>query len=125
MEVQTTELGRKVLGAAIEVHSDLGPGLLESIYERCMAEELKACGICFEEQVAVPIRYRSAVLDCAYRVDFVVNGELLLELKAVERTLPIHDAQILTYLKLMKLRQGFLLNFNVRRMKDGIKSFLL
>jgi GxxExxY protein len=125
MEVHTTPLGRAVIGCAIEVHSVLGPGLLESTYERGTAQEFRICGLSFEEQVAVPVLYKGMNLDCGYRIDFVVEGELVLELKAVERIIPVHQAQMLTYLKLMKLRQGFLINFNVPRLVDGVKSFLL
>ena len=125
MEVHTTPLGRAVIGCAIEVHKALGPGLLESIYERGTAQEFRVCGLSFEEQVAVPVYYKGTNLDCGYRIDFVVEGELVVELKAVERLIPIHQAQMLTYLKLMQLRQGFLINFNVQRLVDGVKSFLL
>ena len=125
MKVYRTELGHKVIGCAIEVHKRLGPGLLESVYEYCLEEELKAAAVGFERQVAVPVQYRNANLGCAYRIDFIVEGVLLVELKAVDRPLPVHDAQVLTYMKLMKLRQGLLINFKVKLLKHGIKSFLL
>jgi len=125
VEVHTTPLGRTVIGCAIEVHSALGPGLLESVYERGLAREFQARGLSFQEQVAVPICYKGLNLDCGYRVDFVVERELIVELKSVERLIPVHQAQMLTYLKLMHLRQGFLINFNVGRLVDGVKSFLL
>jgi len=125
MELYTTPLGRTVIGCAIEVHKALGPGLLESVYESGVAHEFRICGLGFEEQAAVPICYKGKNLGCGYRIDFVVEGELVVELKSVERIIPIHHAQMLTYLKLMQLRQGFLINFNVQRLVDGVKSFLL
>jgi GxxExxY protein len=125
MELRTTELGRKVIGCAIEVHSALGPGLLESAYERCLAQEFRATGLSFIRQVPLPISYKGVALDCGYRVDFLVEREVIVELKTVERILPIHQAQALTYLRLLHVRQAFLMNFNVQRMVDGIKSLLL
>ena len=125
MELYTTPLGRTVIGCAIEVHKVLGPGLLESVYERGVAQEFRTFGLRFEEQAAVPICYKGTNLDCGYRIDFVVEGELVVELRSVERIIPIHHAQMLTYLQLMQLRQGFLINFNVQRLVDGVKSFLL
>jgi GxxExxY protein len=125
MELHTSPLGRIVIGCAIEVHTALGPGLLESIYQRCLAREFRLRGIQFQEQVAVPVRYKGENLECGYRVDFVVAEELLVELKAVEHSIPVYQAQMLTYLKLLQLRQGFLINFNVPRLSSGVKSFLL
>jgi len=125
MTVHRTNLGRRVLGCAIEVHTALGPGLLESAYEQCLAHEFAAKGLRFGRQVAVPVSYRGCQLDCGYRIDFVVEDELLVELKTVERVLPIHHAQVLTYLRLLHVHQGFLINFNVRRLVDGVKSFLV
>jgi len=124
MEVHTTPLGRQVLGCAIEVHAALGPGLLESMYQRCLAREFELNSLSFRQQVPLPIAYKGILVGLGYRVDFLVQGELLLELKTVERVLPIHDAQILTYLRLLGLRQGFLINFNSRRLMDGVKSYL-
>lgn len=113
-----------VIGCAIEVHRRLGPGLLESTYEACLARELNLANIPHQRQVALPVNYRGISVDCAYRIDLLVAGKLLLELKSVESVLPIHEAQIITYLKLADLRQGLLINFNVRLLKNGIKSFL-
>ena len=124
MDVHTTPLGRQVIGCAIEVHAALGPGLLESMYQRCLAREFELNRVCFREQVPLPISYKGIDVGLGYRVDFVVEGELLLELKTVERVLPIHDAQVLTYLRLLGLHQGFLINFNARRLVDGVKSIL-
>ncbi len=118
-------LTAKIIGLAIEVHRGLGPGLLESAYEECLCYELKAHDIPFERQVPLPITYKSVRLECGYRMDVVVDGSVVIELKTVERLLPVHDAQILTYLKLSGLRVGLLLNFNAPVLKDGIKRLVL
>lgn len=120
----TTPLAGQVIGAAIAVHRALGPGLLESVYARCLALELTHLGIPFLEQVAVPLVYRDVPIVCGYRADFLVAGELLVELKAAEYLLPIHSAQVLTYLRLLDLRKGLLINFNVVRLVEGIKSIV-
>ena len=125
MDVYTTPLGRKVIGCAIEVHRALGPGLFESAYEPCLAHELTLCGIAFARQMPLPVVYRGVHLDCGYRADFLIEGALLVELKAVDRILPIHQAQILTYVKLLGVPQGLLINFNVPRLVDGLQSFLV
>ena len=104
-----------LVGAAIEVHRQLGPGLLESAYEACLCRELLVCGIDFERQVLVPLHYRGLVVDCGYRLDLVVAGLVVVEVKSVAKVLPIHRAQVLTYLKLLKLNLGFIINFNVDR----------
>jgi GxxExxY protein len=122
---RSSPLVREVIGAAIDVHRAIGPGLLESAYEHCFTYELAERGIEFRRQVAVPVVYKGVRLDCGYRVDLLIGGEILVEIKSVEHTLPIHEAQILTYLKLLKLRQGLLINFNVRRLTDGLRNFLL
>jgi GxxExxY protein len=118
-------LTEKVIGCAINVHRALGPGLLESAYRRCFSYELTTQGIAFKSEVAVPIVYRGTRIECGYRADIVVSEKLLLELKAVDVVLPIHHAQVITYLKLMRLRQGLLLNFNSKRLVDGLESFLI
>jgi len=125
MRIYRSQLCQRVIGCSMQVHRRLGPGLLESVYEECVDQEFRAAGLHFARQVPVPVHYKGAILGCAYRVDFVVEGSLILELKAVERCLPIHEAQVLTYLKLMKVRQALLINFNVKLLKHGIKSFLL
>jgi GxxExxY protein len=117
-------LTHEVIGAAIEVHKALGPGLLESAYEACLCQELKLRQIPFERQVPLGLNYKGIMLDDVYRMDVVVDGKLVLELKAVERLDPIHDAQILTYLRLSKIRLGLLINFNVPVLKSGIKRFV-
>jgi GxxExxY protein len=114
----------QVIGCAIEVHKTLGPGLLESAYEACLCRELEIQNVPFRRQVPLTFEYKGLTIDCAYRMDIVVADSLLLELKSVDQIHPIHEAQIISYLKLSKLEQGLLINFNVRLLKDGIKSFL-
>ena len=120
-------LSRHVLGCAIEVHKHLGPGLLESAYQACLAYELAQLGIPFHKEEDLRIIYKDEVhIDCGYRMDFVVDGKLVVELKSVDKFAPIHEAQILTYMKLSGMPIGLLLNFNVLRLKDGgIKRFVL
>jgi GxxExxY protein len=118
-------LSNKVIGCAIEVHRQLSPGLLESAYQRCLEYELGLNGIAFTSQQAMPSLYKEVDLDCGYRVDLLVEERLLLELKAVERVLAVHEAQILTYMKLAKVTSGLLINFNVPRLKEGIRRFVL
>ncbi len=118
-------LSRKIIGAAIEVHKILGPGLLESAYQECLARELSLQGLAFEKEKPIPLGYKGLNLDCGYRVDFLVENLVVVELKAVEKLLPIHQAQVLTYLKLLNLKLGILLNFNVPMLKEGIKRIAL
>ena len=118
-------LSREIIGAAIEVHKSLGPGLLESAYESCLCQELKLSGIPFEHQVPLGLEYKSVRLEDVYRMDIIVNGMVLLELKSVERLEPIHDAQLLTYLRLSHIWLGLLINFNIPVLKQGIKRFVL
>ena len=117
----TTEL---VIGSCIEVHRALGPGLLESAYERCVAHELALRGLRFARQVPMPLSYKDVELDCGYRLDFVVDGRVIVELKAVEELSPIHVAQVITYLRLSQIDVGLLINFNVRTLKDGIRRLV-
>ena len=112
---------RQIIAAAMKVHTLLGPGLLESAYEECLAYELTKAGLHFERQRALPVRYKEVQLDCGYRLDFVVEGVLILEVKAVTERHPIHEAQLLTYLKLDKKSLGLLINFNVPMLKQGVK----
>ena len=114
------QLSSKVVGAAIEVHKELGPGLLESTYEECLCHELGIRGLRFDRQVILPIKYKGQELDCGYRIDVFVEQSIILELKAVDTVLPIHKAQLLTYLKLSNIQLGLMLNFNVPLMRDGI-----
>ncbi len=118
-------LTEQILGAAIEVHKALGPGLLESAYEECLCHELRQRRLSFERQVSLPVKYKGIQLDCGYRLDVVVEGAVILELKAVERLLPIHEAQLLTYLRLSRKKVGLLLNFNVKVLKDGVMRRVL
>ena len=115
------DLTGKVIGAAIEVHSALGPGLLESVYEECLCHELGLQRIPYERQKELPVEYKGVKLDCGYRLDIVVSEKLIIELKSVENIQPIHEAQLLTYLKLTGIKIGLLINFNVPLLKDGIK----
>ena len=114
------KLSSKIIGAAIEVHQILGPGLLESAYEECLCKEFSLRDISYERQKPLPLEYKGDKLDCGYRLDVVVENGIILELKACEKIEPIHKAQLLTYLKLSKLSLGLLLNFNVPLMRDGI-----
>lgn len=109
-----------IIGSAIEVHRALGPGLLESAYESCLARELALRDVPFERQVHIQICYKGSNLDCGYRLDLVVDERIIVELKCVETILPVHEAQLLTYLRMTGKRIGLLLNFNVRVLKDGI-----
>ena len=119
-----SDITEAVIGAAIAVHRALGPGLLESTYEACLVYELTELGVALERQKALPVQYRSVWIDCGYRIDLLVGNEVIVELKAVERILPVHEAQILTYLRLSGHAVGLLLNFNVPLMKDGIRRFV-
>jgi GxxExxY protein len=125
MGLEFDELSKRVIGAALEVHRTLGPGLLESTYEQCMAHELSLAGIEFKIQPPLPVDYKGIKLDCGYRIDLLIEGTLIVELKSVAELLPIHQAQILTYMKLAKIPIGLLINFNVTRLRDGLKRFVL
>jgi len=115
---------RRIIGAAIEVHRHLGPGLLESAYQTCLAFELRQLGYKVEEQKPLPVIYKDVKLDCGYRLDLVVEDAVIAEIKAVERLMPIHDAQLLSYLRLSKRRVGLLINFHVQMLKDGLKRIV-
>jgi GxxExxY protein len=119
------ELSRRVIGCAIEVHRNLGPGLLESTYRQCPAYELSNGEVPFQMQVPLPVRYKEILLDCGYRIDLLVRSELIVEVKSVEALLPIHQAQILTYMRLANAPLGLLINFNVTKLQNGIKRFVL
>jgi GxxExxY protein len=118
------ELSEKVIGACIEIHRHLGPGLLESAYEECLCHELSLAGVKFERQKTLPVSYKSVKLDCGYRLDVVLEGSLIVELKTVDQLLPIHEAQLLTYLKLSGISLGLLINFNVPTLKQGLKRIV-
>jgi len=115
------ELTEVSIGAAMEVHRALGPGLLESTYEMCLCRELSLREILFERQVPIPVEYKGVKLDCGYRADIIIDGTILLEIKAIDSLLPVHDAQLLTYLRLGRWKIGLLINFNVTVLKDGIR----
>jgi len=114
------ELTEAVIGACIEVHRALGPGLLESAYEKCLCHELSLQNIPFVCQPSLPVSYKGMVLDCGYRADVLIDGRLIVEIKAVEKVLPIHEAQLQTYLRVGGWEVGLLINFNVKVLKDGI-----
>ena len=118
--INMNQLSSKIIGAAIEVHKTLGPGLLESAYEECLCHELSIQGLLFEKQKPLSIDYKGKKLDCGYRLDIVVEKAVIIELKSCEKIEPIHKAQLLTYLKLSGLNLGLVLNFNVPLMRDGI-----
>jgi GxxExxY protein len=119
--VENDPLTERIIGLAIDIHRQLGPGLLESAYEECLAFELQQAGIAFERQISVPVVYKSIRLDCAYRLDLKVENKLIVEIKSVERLMPIHEAQLITYLRLTGLPVGLLLNFNTNVLKNGIR----
>ncbi len=119
--MELNELSEKIIGCAIKVHRTLGPGLLESAYEVCLVHELRKAGLKVERQVSLPIIYEGIQLDAGYQLDVIVEDKIILELKAVENLLPIHEAQLLTYLKLANKKLGLLINFNVTLLKNGIK----
>ena len=118
------ELSNKIIGSAIEVHRHLGPGLLESSYEACLCRELDICGLSFERQKPLGLVYKGTKVDCVYKLDVVVDGLVILELKSVDQIVPIYEAQLLTYLKLTDIKLGILINFNVAVLKDGIKRIV-
>jgi GxxExxY protein len=118
-------LTEAIIGAAIEVHRELGPGLLESAYSECLAHELTLAGRRFRREVQVPVQYKGLALECGYKVDFLVQDEVVVELKAVESLLGVHEAQVLTYMRLLGLPTGLLINFHVPALKQGIRRFRL
>jgi GxxExxY protein len=122
---QIEQIGHHVVGSAIRVHRELGPGLLESTYQACLVSELRETGYWVDTEVVLPIEYKGRYVEAGYRIDLIVDKKVVVENKAVERLLPIHTAQILTYLKLSGVRLGFLLNWNVKLMKRGIHRFVV
>jgi GxxExxY protein len=117
-------LTEKIIGFAIEVHRHLGPGLLESAYEECLCYELSQAGFLLARQVPLPVVYKSVRLDCGYRLDVVVENRVIVELKSVDRLMPIHEAQVITYLKLSGIPTGLLLNFNTAVLREGIRRLM-
>jgi len=118
-------LTSQIIKSAMEVHNQLGPGLLESAYEECLTYELRQDGLKAETQIPVPLVYKDIQLDCGYRIDILVDDTIIVELKSVDTILPVHEAQILTYLKLAHKEVGLLINFNVKHLKEGIKRFVM
>jgi GxxExxY protein len=118
-------LSNRVIGCAIEVHRQLGPGLLESVYRCCLAHELHAAGLTFETEKPVPVRYKGVDLDCGFRIDVLVENALIVELKSVDVLLGVHEAQVLTYLRLANVSTGLLVNFNSKVLRSGIRRFVL
>jgi GxxExxY protein len=123
--METDFLTQKVIGCAIEVHKELGPGLLESSYECCLMYELAKEGILAENQVVLPINYKGVLIESGYRIDILLPEKLIIELKAVDKLLPIHTAQMITYLKLSDIKTGLLINFNVQKLTNGLKRISL
>lgn len=120
VEYPHKELTERIIGAAIEVHRGLGPGLLESAYQSCLAKEFELRGIPFEREVPVPVEYKGLQVDCSYRLDFLVDQKVVIEIKAVDALAPIYEAQLITYLKLTGCPVGLLINFNVKLLKNGL-----
>ncbi len=114
------ELTSQILNAAMEVHTQLGPGLLENVYETCLAYELGERGLSVKRQLPVPVVYKGQQLDCGFRLDLMVEGVVIVELKTLEKVLPVHESQLFTHMRLLGCRVGLLLNFNVQHLKDGI-----
>lgn len=121
--MEKDRLTEKIIGCAIEVHKNLGSGLLESTYENCIAHELSLNKISFKKQLSIPVEYKGIYLDCGYRLDLLVENKVIIELKSVKNITPLDEAQILTYMKLTNIKTGLLINFNVIRLVDGIKRF--
>ena len=119
------EISNKIIGLGIEVHKSLGPGLLESTYEACLIYELKKAGLKVLSQVALPVNYDGETIELGYRIDLLVEDVIIVELKSVEKIVPLHQAQLMSYLKLSGCRLGLLINFNVLHLKDGIKRIIL
>lgn len=118
-------LSHHLIGCALEVHKELGPGLLESAYQQCLEHELRLAGIEFRAQQTLPVVYKGLQLDCGYRLDIEIQNQLIVELKSVGQLLPIHDAQLMTYLKLSKVKTGLLINFSEVLLKDGIRRIVM
>jgi GxxExxY protein len=125
MALVTNPVAGVVIGAAMHVHSRLGPGLFESVYEECLAHELRKESLQFRRQVTLPLTYDGHVFPRAFIADLIVEDKVLVELKAIEKLLPVHSAQVITYLRITGIEKGFLLNFNAVRLKDGLKAFVL
>lgn len=123
--IQIDKISNRIIGSAIEIHRNLGPGLLETAYQQCLAYELGSNDIEFCLERPIPLKYKNVVIDCAFRADIIVANSIIVELKSVDKLLPIHEAQLMTYLKLTGIKLGLLINFNVPLLKDGIKRIIL
>jgi GxxExxY protein len=123
--MEINQITEKIIGCAIEVHKTLGPGLLESAYEECLIYELRCAGLSTLRQVAVPVVYKEIKLECGYRIDILVENLVVIELKTVDIFAPVHEAQILTYMKFAKKEIGLMINFNVKLLKDGLRRYRL
>lgn len=123
--MEINEITELIIGAAIDVHRELGPGLLESAYQRCLRYELETRGVAIEFEKVLPVKYKEVVLDCGYRLDLLVAGQVVVEVKSVEKLEKIHEAQILTYLRLTGCKVGLIINFNVPVLKDGVRRKVL
>ncbi|MCW2237765.1 GxxExxY protein [Azospirillum canadense] len=125
ISLEADRIAKTIVDAAFRVHSTLGPGLLESVYEACLEHELRKRGMTIRRQVTVPVVYDDIRIDEGFRIDLLVENQIVVEIKAAERALPVFEAQLLTYLKLTRLRLGFLINFNVAQIKDGLRRIAL
>jgi GxxExxY protein len=123
--MEINKITEKIIGCAIEVHKSLGPGLLESAYEECLCYELEKAGLLFKRQKPVPVVYKEIKLDCGYRADILVENVVIVELKSIDAIAPIHEAQMLTYLRFAEKKIGLLINFNVTILKNGLRRFIL
>ncbi len=123
--MENSYLSKEIIGCAIEVHRSIGPGMLESAYEECLAYELMKKGLKIERQKPIPIVYKDIKLECGYRLDLLVEDTFILELKSVDEIAPVHQAQILTYMRFAKIRYGLIINFNVTVLKNGIRRYVL
>ena len=123
--MERDDLTGKVIGLAIDVHKELGPGLLEKTYQQCIAYELSKASIQFKMELEIPVSYKETKISCGYRIDLLIEDQLIVELKAVDELHPIHEAQLLTYMKLAKINTGLLINFNQKFLKEGIRRFVL
>ena len=122
---EVNQTGRAVMDAAFAVHRELGPGLLESVYEHCLAQDLVRAGLHVDRQVAVPVTYRGERIDAGFRLDLLVERQVVVEIKSIDALGPIHTAQLLTYLRFSQLRLGYLINFNTARLRDGFRRLVL